>query len=144
MIRVDDSAFPLVIVALPSGWTDAEWDAYLARMRTYPERRTRYVTLTDARGAGAPTAAQRKRAAEVMAADQEVSKRFNVANALVFDSAILRGMVTAITWITPPPVPMQTFATPALALGWLDRQRVARGDEPLTTWGRFEHERERG
>src|SRR5690606_32647704 len=80
MIRVDDSAFPLVIVALPAAWTDAEWDAYLAHMRSYPGRRTRYVTLTDARGAGTPSAAQRKRAAEVMAADEEVSKRFNVAN----------------------------------------------------------------
>lgn len=143
MIRIDDSAFPLVVVVMPATWTDAEWEAYLTRMRSYPERRTRYVTLTDARGAGTPTAAQRKRAAEVMAEDQAISKRFNVANALVYESAILRGMITAITWITPPPVPMQSFATPRLALSWLDEQRVARGDESLGSWGRFEHERER-
>ena len=28
-------------------------------------------------------------------------------------------------------------------LSWLDEQRVARGDESLASWGRFEHERER-
>lgn len=143
MIRVDDSAFPLVVVVMPATWTDAEWEAYLTRMRSYPGRRTRYVTLTDARGAGTPTAAQRKRAAEVMAEDQAISKRFNVANALVYESAILRGMITAITWITPPPVPMQSFATPWLALSWLDEQLITSGDESLASWGRFEHERAR-
>ena len=129
MIRVDDSAFPLVVVVMPTTWTDAEWEAYLTRMRSYPERRKHYVTLTDARGAGTPTAAQRKRAAEVMAEDQAISKRFNVANALVYESAILRGMITAITWITPPPAPMQSFATPQLALSTVPRKMVTRCKE---------------
>ena len=137
MIRIDDSAFPLVVVTHPTTWTDDEWERYLTQMRSYPSRRERYVTLTDARGAGTPTAAQRRRAAEVMAEDQALSKRFNVANALVYDSALLRGMITAITWITPPPVPMQSFATPEPALRWLDELYAAATSAALPTWGRF-------
>jgi hypothetical protein len=143
VIRVDESSFPLVVVSLPAEWSDAEWDAYLAQMRRFPTRRERYVTLTDARGAGTPSAAQRKRAAEVMAEDAALSKRFNVANALVFESAILRGMVTAITWLTPPPVPMQTFATPRQACEWLDGLFAQAAGHALPSWGAFVADRPR-
>ncbi|MBX3246854.1 MAG: hypothetical protein KF901_06715 [Myxococcales bacterium] len=142
-IVIEDAAFPLVVVTLPKVWTETEWDTYLAQMRRFPARRRAYVTLTDARGAGTPSAAQRRRAAEVMAEDAETSRAYNVANALVFDSAILRGMVTAITWLTPPPVPMQSFATPALALAWLDDTFVARKGVRLESWGPFETDRPR-
>ncbi|MCB9603372.1 MAG: hypothetical protein H6724_15015 [Sandaracinus sp.] len=141
MIRVDDVAFPLVVVSLPSSWSEDEWESYLARMRTYPSRRERYVTLTDARGAGTPSAAQRKRAAQVMAEDEALSKRFNVANGLVFESALLRGMLTAITWLTPPPVPMQTFASPRQALEWLDGLYLSAQGTKLPSWGRFDGDR---
>ncbi|MEZ4253758.1 MAG: hypothetical protein R3B99_36590 [Polyangiales bacterium] len=50
-------------------------------------------------------------------------------------------MLTAITWLTPPPVPMQTFATPRQALEWLDGLFLAAHGAKLPSWGRFDGDR---
>ncbi|MBO6935427.1 MAG: hypothetical protein JJ863_10650 [Deltaproteobacteria bacterium] len=125
---MDDSEWPLVRVTFGESIGDAEWAAYLDRMSTYPDRRERYVTLTDARSGATPNATQRKRASELIERERERTVRWNVANATVFTSPLIRGVLTAIEWAAPSPVPMKSFATPELAREWLaERYREATG-----------------
>ena len=130
-ITVDDAGWPIVRVRFGESMSDAEWSAYLERMSTFPDRRERYVTLTDGRNAATPNASQRKRASEVIERERERTRRWNVANALIFTSPLIRGVLTAIEWASPSPVPMKSFATPDDALAWLSERYEEVAGRPL-------------
>ncbi len=100
-------------------------------MRSYPDRRERYVTLTDARSGATPNATQRRRASELIQRERERTVRWNVANAVVFTSPLLRGALTAIEWAAPSPVPMRSFATLVEARAWLDERYEEVAGQPL-------------
>ena len=61
MITVDDSEWPLVRVRFGDSISDPGWDEYLATLSRFPDRREKYVTITDARRAATPNASQRRR-----------------------------------------------------------------------------------
>lgn len=128
---VDDSGWPLVRVRFPQTITDEAWSEYLGVLERFPDRREPYVTLTDGRGAPSPNASQRKLAAELIAREAERTKRWSVANAVVIDSALLRGVITAIEWAAPSPVPMKSFASLEEAAAWLDARYRERTGAPL-------------
>ena len=118
-IEIDDSAWPLVRVRFDQELSNQEWDRYLEQMSRYPDRREKYVTLTDGRRAATPDAGQRKRASELIAREHERTVRWNVANAVLVASPIIRGVITAIEWASPSPVPLKSFGGPEEAHAWL-------------------------
>ncbi|MEN9581926.1 MAG: hypothetical protein RJA70_4935, partial [Pseudomonadota bacterium] len=52
--------------------------------------------------------------------------KWNAGSALVVPSAIARGIVTAVFWMTPPKFPHQAFAHRADALEWARNQLSAK------------------
>lgn len=57
---------------------------------------------------------------------QTLEARVSVGNAYVEPSAIGRGVLTAVYWVSPPPYPYKIFSTHAEATTWLICQMQAR------------------
>ena len=131
VITVDDSEWPLVRVRFGDSISDPGWDEYLETLSRFPDRREKYVTITDARRAATPNASQRRRVSELIEREKERTVRWNVANAVIFTSPLLRGVITAIEWASPSPVPMKSFATPEEGRAWLAQRYEAVTGRPL-------------
>jgi hypothetical protein len=54
-----------------------------------------------------------------------------IAMAVLFRSALIRGALTAVNWIKPPPAPVKAFGSVADSAPWL-RQRFAEESISLT------------
>lgn len=105
--------------------------------------------LYEAPNIGALSAAQRKALAQVLEQRREKLSRITAGYALVTPSAAVRGMLTAIFWLAPPPYEHKVSATPRDAFSWLaervpglDPARAERGYEALR--GRCLEEMKRG
>ena len=121
----EESAWPLVYVRYPSnGLNDQGLEVFLERVMSYLRRRDRFARLIDCRGMTiAHTANQRRRIAEWLAEPelQRLSPHA-IAIAVLFRSALIRGALTAVNWIKPPPEPVKAFGSVADSAPWL-RQR---------------------
>jgi len=81
-------------------------DAWVAMFDVYEEaytRRERFAVLNDStRMRGAPSAAIRRRIAELAKAHEEQSGRWVVHSATVVTNPVFRGVLTALNWLSPP------------------------------------------
>ena len=123
----DDSRLPLFVVRSDGEATDAEFDAYLAHMSRILTRAARYAVLFDARGAARPTPRQRQKQADWMKQHASSLRQHNVGIAFVIESAIVRGALTAILWLSPMAAPHKVVATPEQAERWLSELLAAEG-----------------
>ena len=78
-------------------------------------------------------ATHRKALAEHIKRHEEFSARWNAGAALVVPSAWLRGLVTAVFWISPPRYPHQTFSNPLEAERWATEQLAQKLAERAST-----------
>lgn len=112
-------------VRYPSnGLNDQGLEVFLERVMSYLRRRDRFACLIDCRGMTiAHTANQRRRIAEWLAEPelQRLSPHA-ITIAVLFRSALIRGALTAVNWIKPPPAPVKAFGSVADSAPWL-RQR---------------------
>lgn len=122
----DELAWPLVYVRYPSnGLDDNGLEVFIARIFSYLRRRDKFACLIDCRGMTiAHTANQRRRITEWLAEPelQELSPHA-VALAVLFRSALIRGALTAVNWVRPPPAPVKAFGTVSDSAPWI-RQRL--------------------
>jgi len=81
------------------------------------------VELSNLRKANA---GQRKLFAEHLKRFEEHDVRWNAGSALIVPRAWLRGLVTAVFWISPPEFPHQAFARRSDALEWAQLQLDAK------------------
>lgn len=58
-----------------------------------------------------PPATQRRAAAQFMVLHEELQLRAALGGALVITSAAIRGVITAVFWMWPPPSSLKVFAT---------------------------------
>lgn len=98
--------------------SDIDLDGFYADLDRLLARRETFATVQDLSGASPLDPKRRKRFAQFLAERAEVIKHYLVCNAIVVDSALTRGFVTAILWVTPSPVPYKVFATRADAIAW--------------------------
>ena len=118
-IVVDVRTLPIVRIAYIGDYSDDELTTYLAtlqRLFTMPGRK---VAVLDVLKGTVATAHQRKRQAAFIERNEDLLRRDFAAAAIVLDSALLRGAVTAIFWMRPLPMPTQIVATVDAALTWL-------------------------
>ena len=115
----DESRLPLLVVTFVGESTDAEFDAYLARMTQMVRRGSRYGVLFDARAAARPTPRQRQKQADWMKEYAPSLRANNAGIAFVIESAVVRGALTAILWLSPMPTSHNVVATVAQAEEWL-------------------------
>ena len=134
----DEGAWPLVYVRYPSnGLDDAGLEVFLERIISYLRRREKFACLIDCRGMTmAHTANQRRRIADWLA-EPELERLAPHASAIavLFRSALIRGALTAVNWIRPPPAPVKAFGSVADAAPWL-RERFE--EESIDVTGSME------
>jgi len=131
MIEMDAKAvgislehWPVMIVDNSSTASDAAMEAQMVCLRRiYRERKVAYANVIDARKGSPPTAKQR---AMLSAFREEVKDHVGQhcrGVAFVFDSMIMRGIMTAMFWVRGPDTPHGVFATVEEALAW-SRERL--------------------
>lgn len=133
-LTFDESAWPLVYVGYPSnGLNDEGLEVFLERILSYLRRRQQFACLVDCRGMTiAHTANQRRRIAEWLA-EPELQRLSPHATAIavLFRSALIRGALTAVSWIKPPPAPVKAFGSVADSASWL-RERFSEESISIT------------
>ncbi len=123
-IATDLAHWPIVIMTAPArALSDLEFKAYLAWVEKYVTcHGETYAIVNDVRYAPAPSAAQRRLVAEQMERLKLVTKRHCAGNAMVFQSQLMRGIMTAIFWMAQPDYPTKVFATVDQAIAWCEVQ----------------------
>lgn len=110
---LDTSRWPIVVTTLVGTFDETAAEAYLADfVARVLDRHSPFVSIVDTRGANmAPSAKVRRRVAEWEATYGDVGVKYNRCVVYVSDSAIMRGAMTALHWLSPPRVPTFTEAT---------------------------------
>ena len=119
-IRVEDE-WPIVCVRFPNGEiSDEHFERYLeASRRLIDERPGAYGLLIDCGLRPHLTARQRARQAAYLDEHREQMVALCRGQAFVLTSALNRGFLRAIFWLSPPQVPYAIFETPSEARAWL-------------------------
>jgi hypothetical protein len=126
-IQVDESRFPLVVVTFVGQLADHEFDRYLLTMSRVLQRRTKNALVFDALRAAAPTAMQRSKQAAWLKANRDLIVQYSCGSAFVIASAIIRGGLTAILWVSPIPGAHTVVSTLAEGEAWAFGRLAAEG-----------------
>ncbi len=118
---------PLYRWTFPSEATDDELRACLLAREDLANR-SRYDTawVIDMSNIARAPATQRKALGEHLKRFDEFGVRWNAGSALIVPTAWLRGLVTAVTWVSPPRFPSQLFSEPLEAESWAKKQLAAK------------------
>jgi hypothetical protein len=117
----------VLLVCFDGPSTDEEFVAYLARLDESLKRRTKSVTVVDARDAGVASALQRKMQAEWMQRNARTLEAFSLGTVFVITSTMVRGFLTAIMWMQQPPGGHHIVATIEEAHAWTTQRLRAVG-----------------
>lgn len=119
-VRTDLTHWPLAIVIPPrTQMTDSDYRAYLEWTRRYIVCTGQvYAMVLDAQNNPGVTANQRRILGEHMESTKPFSKKYCAGVAMVFDSTMMRGMMTAIFWLSKPEHATKVFAETHEAVKW--------------------------
>lgn len=107
---IDDSQWPVVTLRYPKVIEHEDFMESLVRIVGFIHRGQPWVMINDARGSGAPNARQRQAIASMYESHDDVVRRHWRGSAIIFDSQITVGVLTALVWLRPPPHPFRAFA----------------------------------
>ena len=110
---VDFTHWPITIMTPPK-WKDEYIEYYQEEVKRRGER---YALVLDVRDTIKPNPAERKRLTNSLS-KSEFNKKYCVCCAMIFSSAITRGILTAVFWLHKPQYPIKVFATPEEGLEW--------------------------
>ena len=127
-IRIDDTYLPVLVMVLEDDHgPDVDW--MLGRFERNFSLGKRYAMACDALKVRRPVDAHgRKEMAKWLLANRKNLERYCVGAAIAFPSALVRGAMTALHWITPSPMPMHYPATFEEAARWAVEQLEAHGE----------------
>lgn len=118
-LHVDRQDLPLLRLTYVGEYSDYELSRFLGEVETVLTLPGRKAGLIDLTRATAGSAKQRQTQGEWIALHEKTLQRDFAAAAIVTDSALIRGTVTAVFWIRPLPLPTHVAATVAKAEAWL-------------------------
>jgi hypothetical protein len=133
-IELELQAWPIVRVRPHGTPTDEQMQAFLEEYRAMENKRGGpYVLVLDLRFCAKISPAQRKMLTDDMAEPgQDAPCK---AMAMIFDSKILRGILTAIFWVRRPPYPLRVFTEPGEGELWaLDQLAKDTGGNESPGW----------
>ena len=119
IIDLDLNAWPIVVTRPRGGvLQDHELTDYLERFRAeISRRRGVYVSVLDLRESPTLTPTQRRTISNGM--DEDIaSHKQCVGAALIFESAMMRGLLTAILWVRQPKHELKVFGDLDAAKVW--------------------------
>jgi hypothetical protein len=108
----------LVIVTPPVPVSDHAVERLLAELVSHLQRGEPYALVFDLTRAEMPSALQRKRLSQHMVTHQKDIQRQVRGMALVANSVALRGIATAVFWVSPPPFEWRVFDALDAARSW--------------------------
>ena len=118
-ITLDVTRFPLVITTATGLLTDAAYKTYLLEFRAATlDRRQTYAHVYDASSVEKMASTQRSLQADYIVAHREQIARYNKGTAFVLHSPLVRGLLTAVQWMSPPPYPYTIVASREQAITW--------------------------
>jgi hypothetical protein len=124
---ISNDLMPIYRWTFPSEATDEELSACLRARDDWAIRvRYHFAWVIDPSNVTTAPATQRKVLAEHLKRYEEFSGRWNTGSALIVPSAWLRGLMTAVFWISPPQYPHKTFSEPTEAERWARKQLAAK------------------
>lgn len=109
-----------MVTTILESMDEAETAAYLDEfIEKVVLRKSPFVSIVDARKMNrAPSAKVRRMIADWEAQHGDLGTRYNRGVAFVTESALIRGAMTALQWISPPKVPTVYEATMESARLW--------------------------
>ncbi len=117
----DDSQWPIVFIRLPEKIDDITWEQGMVEIAARLARKESMVFIT--LSGGVPTPKQRKDISDFFARHEVEMRRYLKGWGVVIASAAMRGVLTAITWLRPPPFDQKAFSTTEEAIAWA-KQRL--------------------
>lgn len=127
MFAGDDRFFPLVLHRTRGAMSSGDVEAMRAFYLQIHGRKAPFIHLVDARGADRPDAAVRKQLGEMASSLVGNSKLYQVGNAIVLDSRLTAGAMTALRWVVPAPVTEKFFGSVVEAAAWLEQLGAPKG-----------------
>ncbi|WP_434047306.1 MULTISPECIES: hypothetical protein [Sorangium] len=119
---VDDSESPLLIFTLPEHLDDHLFTRLHHELCAFCEATAEpYALVIDGRRVRGISAKQRQLVADTDRRLLHIDRIYNAGQAYVIGSALLRGALTAIRWLSPPVFPQEIFAHPGPAVLWARR-----------------------
>jgi hypothetical protein len=121
--KFDESRWPIVVVTPPTQLLEgAVFEKYLADVQKYYERGQAFGLVFDIRRSPPLNAAQRRRISEEIDRAARDFPSIRVVQGIVLASAVQRGIVSAITWLTKQPAPTAVFAEVDEAVAWAQKE----------------------
>ena len=118
----DETEKPLMRMTYQGLCDDDEWQRHLDVMSDWARRGEIYGVVIDAREVGRVPATQRKGIIEWIERDSSHLKANCAGGAMVFSNAVQQGLWTAISWVSPSPIPVKMFRDVASAEAWVHAQ----------------------
>ncbi|MGB8220954.1 MAG: hypothetical protein WCF10_00130 [Polyangiales bacterium] len=113
---------PLMRMTYQGLCDDVEWHRHIEVMSEWARRGNPYAVIIDAREVGRVAATQRKGIMDWITRDSLHLKANCAGGALIFASPLQQGLWTAISWVTPSPIPVKIFRDVPSAENWLRAQ----------------------
>ena len=118
-VLFDEKGKPLMRMTYQGSCDDAEWERHIDQMSEWARRGDRYAVVIDAREVGRVPATQRRGIMDWIKSDGEHLRANCAGGALIFTTALQQGLWTAISWVTPSPIPVKIFRDVPAAEAWL-------------------------
>ncbi len=122
---VDDYLAPLYRLTYPESPSEDEVVARNAEIHTwYQSLDHRIAWIVDCSQLIHASATVRSRQSEHLKRIAPYAAKWDICDAFVIQSGLVRGYLTAVFWFSPPPYEYQVFATVPAAMTWV-RERLA-------------------
>lgn len=111
---------PIIVMTFPDQVHNDQLRAALDDVQRWlAEVNEPFGFIVDMRRPLSISSTQRQMIAEVEKASSETDRRFNAAQAVVVTNAITRGIITAISWMSPPVYPLKIVPSIERAWHWV-------------------------
>ncbi len=125
-VIMDEREKPLMRMTYQGVPDDPEWQRHIDVMSQWARRGQVYGVVIDAREVGRVPPMQRRGIMDWITRDKAYLRANCVGGALIFASPLQQGLWTAISWVTPSPIPVKIFGDIAPAENWVRNQLQAR------------------
>jgi hypothetical protein len=127
---IDIAEAPLYVMRFPAHATDAQIREFCEHREAWARTAShRCAWVADLSRLAGVSATQRKMFADHLKRFEAHDVAHNQGSAIVVPSAVLRGIMTAVFWLSPPKFPNQAFASIDAAMLWA-RQKLAESTAP--------------
>ncbi|UCH28434.1 MAG: hypothetical protein JSV06_09140 [Myxococcales bacterium] len=118
----DENEKPLMRMTYQGVPDEAEWQKHIDVMSEWARRGDVYGVVIDAREVGRIPATLRRGIMDWITRDKQHLRANCAGGALVFASPLQQGLWTAISWVTPSPIPVKIFRELGPAEAWVRAQ----------------------